>query len=388
MTQPTAEDLLRRALSLLSTHSPDNDNKLICDILNHLQKIPPCSECGATTPQEAKARCIRTSAKGVCHGCELWPDEIAFDAPRPLTVEGVQRLADDLAAVIRQVDGNHSLGAAALAEEILRHWQPPQAPKAPEPAIELLKRALNRLPYHSDSDRALFDEIWLYLRQFPPCQECGARTLEEAKTLCNSDFCHGCELWHGYDSNSMQPAAQPAPTTERTAIISRLRKLSHAITEGREARDREFTRRIPAEPLRDADIVLWTAAQMLEADQSEPVKLTDEELLRTYGLAKRDYCYEGPSDDWPKRAERAATICGLRAVLARCCHSAEPVAPPPPPSTEKLFTELDQLLYGIDRHSDHPEGGWWETEDGAKFGRIKLRELKELITRHLSPPQP
>jgi len=66
----------------------------------------------------------------------------------------------------------------------------------------------------------------------------------------------------------------------------------------------------------------------------------------------------------------------------------EPVALPPPPSTEKLFIELDQLLYGIDRHSDHPEGGWWETVDGARVGRIKLRELKELITRHLSPPQP
>ena len=53
--------------------------------------------------------------------------------------------------------------------------------------------------------------------------------------------------------------------------------------------------------------------------QPEPVagESTDEELLRTYGLAKRDYCYDGPSDDWPKRAERAATIHGLRAVLAR-----------------------------------------------------------------------
>jgi hypothetical protein len=218
--------------------------------------------CGATTPDVAIVCCIRTSAKDTCHGCELWPDEIRFDAPKPLTVEGVQALADHLAAVepmteppvddilalaavIRQVDGNHSLGAAALAEEILRHWRPPQ----------------------------------------------------------------------------------------------------------------------------------------------QPVKLTDEELLRTYGLAKRDYRYDGPDDDWPNRAERAATICGLRAVLARCGHSVELVTPPPP-STEKLFRELDQLLDGFDRCSDHPKGGWWETEDGVKVGRIKLRELKELITRHLSPPQP
>jgi len=51
--------------------------------------------------------------------------------------------------------------------------------------------------------------------------------------------------------------------------------------------------------------------------QSEPAPPTDEELLRCYGLAKRDHCYEGPIDDWPKRAERAATVHGLRAVLTR-----------------------------------------------------------------------
>jgi hypothetical protein len=44
---------------------------------------------------------------------------------------------------------------------------------------------------------------------------------------------------------------------------------------------------------------------------------TDDELLRTYGAAKRNHQYDGPSDDWPNRAERAATVCGLRAVLAR-----------------------------------------------------------------------
>jgi hypothetical protein len=51
--------------------------------------------------------------------------------------------------------------------------------------------------------------------------------------------------------------------------------------------------------------------------QPEPQGPTDEELLRCYGLAKRDHCYEGPIDDWPKRAERAATVHGLHAVLTR-----------------------------------------------------------------------
>jgi hypothetical protein len=49
----------------------------------------------------------------------------------------------------------------------------------------------------------------------------------------------------------------------------------------------------------------------------QPVKPTDEELLRTYGVAKRDHCYDGPFHNWARRAERAATIHGLRAVLAR-----------------------------------------------------------------------
>ena len=50
--------------------------------------------------------------------------------------------------------------------------------------------------------------------------------------------------------------------------------------------------------------------------QPEPEGLTDEELLRTYGKAKRDHCYEGDADDWPKKSERAATVAGLRAAIA------------------------------------------------------------------------
>lgn len=66
--------------------------------------------------------------------------------------------------------------------------------------------------------------------------------------------------------------------------------------------------------------VLLAYVEALEARvalaQPEPQMPTDEELLRTYGKAKRDYRYEGPLDDWPKQAERAATVHGLRAVLA------------------------------------------------------------------------
>lgn len=40
---------------------------------------------------------------------------------------------------------------------------------------------------------------WSEARSKPPCQECGAMTLEEAETKCrcggDKDHCHGVELW-------------------------------------------------------------------------------------------------------------------------------------------------------------------------------------------------
>lgn len=53
------------------------------------------------------------------------------------------------------------------------------------------------------------------------------------------------------------------PTNEELA--KRLRELSKAVTEGPEGWHREFTMRIPAEPKRDADLVLQCAAARLEA---------------------------------------------------------------------------------------------------------------------------
>lgn len=76
--------------------------------------------------------------------------------------------------------------------------------------------------------------------------------------------------------------------------------------------------------LSDEALRLLTSLPMEEIERrlrmNEPAgreRPTDEELLRTYGLAKRDHNYEGPIDDWPNRAERAAVVAGLRAVLAR-----------------------------------------------------------------------
>ena len=57
--------------------------------------------------------------------------------------------------------------------------------------------------------------------------------------------------------------------------------------------------------------------------------ITDDELLKIYGRAKRDFCYEGPIDDWPKRAERAATLAGLRAVIEQTRPAQVPVSEQP-----------------------------------------------------------
>lgn len=47
-------------------------------------------------------------------------------------------------------------------------------------------------------------------------------------------------------------------------LVGRVRELAHAVTQGREAAAREMTMRVPAEPDRDADLVLSTVADELE----------------------------------------------------------------------------------------------------------------------------
>jgi hypothetical protein len=51
-----------------------------------------------------------------------------------------------------------------------------------------------------------------------------------------------------------------------------------------------------------------------------------------------------------------------------------------------LLYQVEKLLDGINRKEDevgpHGFSGWWQTEDGAAFGNIKLNELKKLIQSH------
>jgi hypothetical protein len=92
---------------------------------------------------------------------------------------------------------------------------------------------------------------------------------------------------------------------------------------------------------------------------------TDDELLRTYGAAKRNHQYDGPSDDWPNRAERAATVYGLRAVLTRYGRPAfQPI-----PVSERLPGPDDccpsptpwpgQWCWGWVQHGRIPYSGCW-----------------------------
>ena len=55
--------------------------------------------------------------------------------------------------------------------------------------------------------------------------------------------------------------------------IARLRELAQAVTYGREAINREFTMRVPADEDRDADCVLTWAADALEQVQAENERL-------------------------------------------------------------------------------------------------------------------
>ena len=92
--------------------------------------------------------------------------------------------------------------------------------------------------------------------------------------------------------------------------------------------------------------------------QPEPEVVTDEELLRTYGKAKREHCYDGPIDDWPRREERAATVHGLRAVIAADrAHYTHPTIEPVPVA-ERLPGPED---------CDAEGRCWWEFEGSDDY---------------------
>jgi hypothetical protein len=122
--------------------------------------------------------------------------------------------------------------------------------------------------------------------------------------------------------------------------------------------------------------------------QSEPEgvgDLTDEDLLRTYGLAKRDHCYEGPTDDWPKRSERSATVCGLRAVIA-----ADRARWGLNDEVQRALVLAVSTLEGWNNHGDWvwPESALAQAKQGPTETLGILRDLLARYTRPTTEPVP
>lgn len=44
-----------------------------------------------------------------------------------------------------------------------------------------------------------------------------------------------------------------------------------------------------------------------------------------------------------------------------------------------LIENIKELLKGIDQTENESNDGWWETDEGAEFGKDKLNMLIELI---------
>jgi hypothetical protein len=114
-----------------------------------------------------------------------------------------------------------------------------------------------------------------------------------------------------------EPKLAAASSSDRAAIVARLRQLARVVTLGPEAVARECDMRIPAEPLRDADFVLSTAADLLSQHEPEGVR-DDAELRTVFAIGAEARWREGFPESWSLTdMERAAHTAGLRAVLAR-----------------------------------------------------------------------
>jgi predicted SnoaL-like aldol condensation-catalyzing enzyme len=78
-----------------------------------------------------------------------------------------------------------------------------------------------------------------------------------------------------------------APEGPHERLVGRLRQLADAVTQGRDAVAREFTMRVPAEPERDADLVLSTAADELDRlrDEIEALRAALRWHIRVYRVS-------------------------------------------------------------------------------------------------------
>ena len=90
-------------------------------------------------------------------------------------------------------------------------------------------------------------------------------------------------------------------------VVERIRELVHAITQGRESLLREFTMRVPAEPKRDADLVLSAAAHLLEREHKARLEAERERdgMMTRWHMACDDY---GQMKERAETAERELAV--------------------------------------------------------------------------------
>jgi hypothetical protein len=77
----------------------------------------------------------------------------------------------------------------------------------------------------------------------------------------DSDFCNALDFVRSELAPWGRPTPQPPADGELGVLVGRLKELAHATTK---ENWREFDMRVPAEPLRDADLVLTRTADLLE----------------------------------------------------------------------------------------------------------------------------
>ena len=133
------------------------------------------------------------------------------------------------------------------------------------------------------------------------------------------------------------------------------------------------------EPFRQSAVDRWNRRAALVA-QPDPVAST-----AWMYQGEPDFDGEHWRENWKTTLDEklARYMSGKKEPIPLWCR------PTPQSDPESLLARIDTLLDGIDRDECHPDGGWWQTSDGSTFGRIKLRELKELVSAaHLAQPEP
>lgn len=164
-------------------------------------------------------------------------------------------------------------------------------------------------------------------------------------------------------------------------IAARLDELADVVTQGREAVEREFTMRIPAEPYRDADLVLSTAARLLRENMASTEQQQAEDLsaeVSTLVPWLLEAAIEAAHRDWPTAAGKltqAATLLSLAAVAS----------PPVPLSRWPIawgnFRD-DGTCVGLSQHRDDIDR--WQSPRPLYLADPQTAELKDALTERVA----